>query len=260
MESSEKMNTHGNVIFGAKVWLEGAVFAIQHPKLLLYFIFPVLLNFFVVGALFYWGWDAVQAYLPEVEYTNSATSWKTWAYWYLGFKASLTFLWSVMIWILALLLILLFAVICFVYLASVIGAPFYERLSLQVEKENGAQQFDRPWTVKKDLWIPLAFMLKMSAFQMAFAFFCFPVSFLPLIGAPLYVGLMAIPVTLNLTAYPMERRFIHFREQLKFAWEWRYDYLGFGIVAFFSIAPFGLGIVTLPLSVVGATLLFLKKN
>jgi len=252
--------SHGHVITGAKIWLEGATFSLKHPKLWIYFAFPLLLNFFLITMLFYWGWDSLFSYLPDVTFHNSATSWKTWAYWGLGFKACFTFLWSLMLWILALLLMLLFYVLCFVYLASVIGAPFYERLSLYVEKENGVQHLDRPFTFKKDLWMPMTFMLKMSSFQILFALFCFPISFFPLIGTLLYVVLMAIPVTLNLIAYCMERRFIRFREQVAFAWQWRYDYLGFGMVAFLTIAPFGLGIVTLPLSVVGATLLFLKNH
>ena len=260
MSSQEKSSPHGHVVSGAKLWLEGALFSLKHPRLWIYFALPLVLNFFVATALLYWGWDLLHSYLPEVGFHNAALGWKTWAFWWGGFKACFVFLWKVLVWIFAVLLMLLLYMLGFVYLASVIGSPFYDRLSLHVEKENGVQHPEHPFELKTDVWVPMTYALKMSAFQMGFAVFCFPVSFIPLLGSLIYVGLMAVPVTLNLIAYCMERRFIRFREQLKFAWQWRYDYLGFGMVAFLTIAPFGLGIVTLPLSVAGATLLFLKRN
>ncbi len=154
---------------------------------------------------------------------------------------------------------LLLAVLAFATLANVIGQPFYERISDRVERRLGAPPpgAGGPW------WRTLPRATAESAVLLALVVGAnLPLVLLelvPVLGQSLVPVVQAVVsgflLSIELLAIPLERRGLHLRARLRFAWRHRAPVTGFGVAAFLLFLVPLANVVAMPGAVVGGTLL-----
>lgn len=154
---------------------------------------------------------------------------------------------------------LMLAVVTFATLTSLIGQPFFERLSDRVERHlgNPPPGADAPWwrtlprgTVESVLLFALVVAVNLPLFVL---------DLVPVLGQTVVPGLQALVsgylLSIELLSIPLQRRGLHLGERLRFAWRHRGAVTGFGVAAFLLfLVPFA-NVVAMPGSIVGGTLL-----
>ncbi|MCT2593820.1 EI24 domain-containing protein [Streptomyces sp. N2-109] len=170
-------------------------------------------------------------------------------------RTGLRTLFAVLLWMGGLLL----AVLTFTAVTLLIGDPFYEKLSEQVEESEGDCPVgpDRPlW---QELWISLRDSLHVLFRALLLAAPLFLLGFIPVIGQTV-VPVLGICVsgfflTLELTSVAMQRRDIPVRDRLRLLRARKGLALGFGVPLVLSfLVPF-VAVLLMPGAVAGAALL-----
>ncbi|AXK33023.1 hypothetical protein DVA86_10550 [Streptomyces armeniacus] len=221
-----------------------------------------------VGAHTRWfGFGLIPALLAFLLYAAALTGLAFWADdiatwatpfaddWGSPWQSVLRTLFAVLLWLGALLL----AVLTFTAVTLLIGDPFYEKLSEQVEESEGGcpPGPDRPlW---RELWISLRDSLYVLYRALLYALPLFLLGFVPVLGQTV-VPVLGICVsgfflTLELTSVAMQRRDIPVRERLRLLRTRRGLAIGFGaplVLAF--LVPF-VAVLLMPGAVAGAALL-----
>jgi len=257
---SESSSSPGSMLSGALFWLKGAKLVLGERRLWKYLVFPVMINFVVITLLCALGVNLAYDFLPDIVYPGTEGAWWHWMFWWQLLKSTGYFLFSFLVWALTWILLGVVFVVLFVVLASITGSPFYDHMSFKIEELQGLSIDERPFSVRHDVITPMGYALKMAGFQGGVCLVAFPLNGIPVAGGVAYVFVVSLPLTISLIAYSFERRFTPFRSQLRHAWQHRSVYIGFGLAAMLSMIPFGLGIITFPLSVAGATLLFIEHQ
>jgi len=245
---------------GIRFWFKGVAYFINRPVLWKYFFVTVLLNLFIVSILFYFGWDFISDKLPDINFENLSKGLSIFKATVGWLKALSVFVFEGLIWILTVIFFAIFYVLAFVILASVIGSPIYELLSKRIEILEGSNVKDIPFSIKNNITYPVINALKMMVFELSLVIILFPLNWIPVMGSFIYIVILLFPLVMTLITYCSERRFWKFSQLTGFIWRNKMSFFGFGMVSFISMIPFGLSIITFPLSVSGATLLFLEKN
>ncbi len=165
---------------------------------------------------------------------------------------------------LAVLLVLLglfLAVITFTAVTLVIGQPFYEALSEQVDRSLSAdgQVPESGLPLWRELWIGIRDGVRVLVRAAIWGVILFAAGFLPLVGQTvvpvLGVCVAGFFLAQELTAVAMLRRGIELREQLAVLRSRRLLVWGFGIpLAATFLVPF-VAVVLMPGAVAGATML-----
>lgn len=175
--------------------------------------------------------------------------------WDSTWRTGLRTLFAVLLWLGGLLL----AVLTFTAVTLLIGDPFYEKLSEQVEESEGdcPAAPDRPlW---RELWISLRDSLHVLSRALMFAVPLFALGFVPVVGQTV-VPVLGICVsgfflTVELTSVAMQRRDIPVRERLRLLRRRRGLALGFGVPLVLAfLVPF-VAVLLMPGAVAGAALL-----
>ncbi|MGP4113828.1 EI24 domain-containing protein [Streptomyces sp. 4N509B] len=154
---------------------------------------------------------------------------------------------------------LLLAVLTFTAVTLLLGEPFYERLSEQVEEEAGGcpRAPERPWW--RELATSLRDNLHLLGRVLAITVPLFVLGFVPLVGQTV-VPVLAVLVsgfflTTELTSFAMERRAVGIRQRLRLLRARTGLALGFGVPLVLSfLVPLG-AVLLMPGAVAGATLL-----
>ncbi|WP_461027080.1 EI24 domain-containing protein, partial [Streptomyces sparsus] len=175
--------------------------------------------------------------------------------WSDGWQTSLRTLFAVLLFAAALLV----AVLTFTAVTLLIGDPFYESLSEQVERtEGGAPEgVDRPlW---QELWISLRDSVYVLSRALVFVVPLFLLGFVPLVGQTIVPALgFAVSgffLTLELTSVALQRRDVPVRERLALLRRRKALALGFGVpLVLLFLVPF-VAVFLMPGAVAGATLL-----
>jgi CysZ protein len=154
---------------------------------------------------------------------------------------------------------LILAVLTYATLTNVIGQPFFERVSDQVEHRLGDPPAgaDAPW------WrtLPRATVETVALFVLVLAVNVplFLLNFVPLLGqtfVPLLQALVSgFLLSIELCAIPLQRRGLHLGQRLRFAWRHRGAVTGFGVAAFLLFLVPLANVLAMPGSIVGGTLL-----
>ncbi len=151
------------------------------------------------------------------------------------------------------------AAISFATLTNVVGQPFYEKLSDDLERRLG----DPPPGIDAPIWRTLpratAESILMIVLYVALIVPLFLLGFVPLLGQTV-VAFVAFLVSgfflaAEILAIPLERRGLHLRGRLRWLWERRAVTLGFGGAAFLLFLIPLMNVVAMPGAVFGATLL-----
>jgi len=162
---------------------------------------------------------------------------------------------AVLFWLAALLL----AVFTFTAVTLVIGDPFYEKLSEQVEETEGGCPAapDRPLVA--ELWTALRDSLYVLWRMLLFAVPLFFLGFVPAVGQTFIPALgfcvSGFFLTLELVSVAMQRRGIPVRERLRILRGRKLLALGFGVPLVLAFLVPLLAVVLMPGAVAGAALL-----
>lgn len=233
----------------------GVRYLFSHPRLFHYSLIPFVLNTvlyaFFLYASYHWLFDpfqqAVMAWLPAWEILRKV-------------------LWYVLL-LLAAVLFLIFAAVSFAIAGNILASPFHDLLSERVEQMLSGTRVPTPPT-----WGAMIRMfgrgikeeLKKLSFFLVVQVAILLIWIIPVAGAVLHPFLATLAtiwfVAVEFIDYPMARRGLLFRQRMGAFWRWKYQVLGFGAgAALFLLVPLA-GLLTLPASVIGGTMLFLEEG
>jgi CysZ protein len=154
---------------------------------------------------------------------------------------------------------ILIVVYGFVAVTSIIGQPFFERLSHRVDDRLGpvANGPDRPWWLNAARGVGEGLRLALVTISASFALVL--LGLVPLAGTALAWTLGALIggwfVALEFTAVPFERRGLRLRDRRRILARRRAQTIGFGAMAFVMSAFAPLAVLMMPSAVAGGTLL-----
>lgn len=170
-------------------------------------------------------------------------------------RATLRGLFAVLLWAAALML----SVLTFTAVTLLVGDPFYEKLSEQVEESEGGCPAgpDRPLWL--ELWTSLRDSLYVLWRALLFAVPLFFLGFVPVIGQTVVPALgfcvSGFFLTLELTSVAMQRRGIPVRERLRILRTRKALAVGFGVPLVLGFLVPLVAVVLMPGAVAGAALL-----
>ncbi len=246
--------------FGAL--LRGFIFLAGRPRLWIWAILPTMVNLLLLGLMvgvsFHYYGDLYGWLISHIGLAEIAAP-ETWWQHLLNaliFAAGLVL--KALIVLLTLVLLLLFTYA----LSFVVAGPFNDALSERVEQLlTGAEP--PPFALKKfvaDLWRTVRVELIKAGILLAIPVALFVVSFIPVVGGPLYLLLTfafgAWDLGFSYADLPYGRRAAPFRTRWAFARSNRFALMGLG--AGFAIPFFAL-LFAAPM-VAGGTILFVEKQ
>jgi CysZ protein len=232
---------------GLRYLRRGQRWAFGHGRWYGFGLLPALLAFVLYAAaltvLAYWS-DDLAAWA-----TPFADDWSE--FW----RGGLRVVFAVLLWACGLLL----AVLTFTAVTLLLGDPFYEKLSEEVEKAEGycPPGPDLPWW--RELWRSLCDSLYVLGRALLFTVPLFLLGFVPVLGQTVVpvLGLCVSGYFLaaELTSVAMQRRGIPVRDRLRLLHARRSLALGFGVPLVLSfLVPF-VAVLLMPGAVAGAALL-----
>ncbi|MGW4028143.1 EI24 domain-containing protein [Streptomyces sp. NPDC004838] len=151
------------------------------------------------------------------------------------------------------------AVVTFTAVTLLIGQPFYESLSEQVERSEGGRVPRSGLPLWRELWISARDSLRVVARVVFYGIVLFLLGFIPVVGQTVIpvIGVCVSGFFLaeELTAVALQRRGVELRERLVLLRGRRTLVLGFGVpLALAFIVPF-VAVLLMPGAVAGATLM-----
>ncbi|MFH1830556.1 MAG: EI24 domain-containing protein [Pseudomonadota bacterium] len=247
---------------GFEFLIKGFTFLIAHPKLWIWAVIPTILNLLLLAVMlgvfihYYgdlYGWLSSHLGLTGFE---DATAW--WQTALNGIIWVLNIIFQIFIVLLSLIILLIVS-----YAASfIIAGPFNDMLSEHVEVMVTGEE-PPPFTMRKfmkDLWRTIRVESLKAAILLAIPIVLFVLSFIPVIGAPLYVVLTflcgAWDLGFSYADLPFGRKAVPFADRKAFALKHRWALIGLGsgfIIPFFAL-------IFAPPMVVGGTLLYVHTQ
>ncbi|MEU9008645.1 EI24 domain-containing protein [Streptomyces sp. NPDC048479] len=154
---------------------------------------------------------------------------------------------------------LFLAVITFTAVALLVGQPFYESLSEQVDRSEGGAVPESGLPLWRELWISARDSLRVVARVVLYGVLLFALGFIPVVGQTVVpaIGFCVSGFFLaeELTAVALQRRGVELKERLALLRGRRMLTLGFGVpLALAFIVPF-VAVFLMPGAVAGATLM-----
>ncbi|MFD7284390.1 EI24 domain-containing protein [Streptomyces sp. NPDC059863] len=188
---------------------------------------------------------------------DNLTAWATpfaddWSSPWLGlFRGSLT----VLVFALGLFL----AVITFTAVTLLVGQPFYESLSEEVDRAEGGEVPESGLSLWRELWISARDSLRILVRVALYGVLLFALGFIPVVGQTVIpvLGFCVSGFFLaeELTAVALQRRGVELRERLRLLRGRRMLTLGFGVpLTLAFLVPF-VAVFLMPGAVAGATLM-----
>ncbi|MFI1012822.1 EI24 domain-containing protein [Streptomyces sp. NPDC020965] len=162
---------------------------------------------------------------------------------------------TALLWVLALFL----AVITFTAVTLLVGQPFYESLSEQVDRTEGGDVPESGLSLARELWISARDSLRVVLRVVFYGVLLFAFGFIPVIGQTVVpvIGFCVTGFFLaeELTAVALQRRGVELKERLRLLRGRRMMTLGFGVpLALAFLVPF-VAVFLMPGAVAGATLM-----
>lgn len=247
---------------GFSALVRGFIFLAGRPRLWIWAILPTVINLLLlglmVGVCFHYYGDLYSWLVAHLGLTEIASPQGFWQHVLSGliFAAGLVLKALIVLLTLVLLLLVTYA------LSFVVAGPFNDALSERVETAlTGAEP--PPFAFSKfvaDLWRTIRVELVKAGILLAIPVALFVVSFIPVVGGPLYLLLTFVfgawDLGFSYADLPYGRRAAPFRTRWAFARQHRWALMGLG--AGFAIPFFAL-IFAAPM-VAGGTILFVSKG
>ncbi|MFG2641680.1 EI24 domain-containing protein [Streptomyces sp. NPDC048370] len=154
---------------------------------------------------------------------------------------------------------LFLAVITFTAVTLLVGQPFYESLSEQVDRTEGGEVPESGLPLWRELWISARDSLRVLARVALYGILLFACGFIPVVGQTVVpvVGFCVSGFFLaqELTSVALQRRGVELKDRLRMLRGRRALTLGFGVpVALSFVVPF-VAVFLMPGAVAGATLM-----
>ncbi|GAA0282184.1 hypothetical protein GCM10010302_20080 [Streptomyces polychromogenes] len=154
---------------------------------------------------------------------------------------------------------LFLSVITFTAVTLLVGQPFYESLSEQVDRTEGGEVPESGRSFWEDLWISARDSLRLLVRVMLYGILLFALGFIPVIGQTVVPAIgfcvSGFFLTQELTSVALQRRRVDLDEQLVLLRGRRATALGFGVpLVLLFLIPF-VAVFLMPGAVAGATLL-----
>ncbi|MEU9998882.1 EI24 domain-containing protein [Streptomyces sp. NPDC050848] len=154
---------------------------------------------------------------------------------------------------------LFLAVITFTAVTLLVGQPFYESLSEQVDRTEGGEVPKSGLPLWRELWISARDSLRVLARVALYGILLFACGFIPVVGQTVVpvVGFCVSGFFLahELTSVALQRRGVELKERLRMLRGRRTLTLGFGVpLALSFVVPF-VAVLLMPGAVAGATLM-----
>jgi CysZ protein len=223
-------------------------FLFAHPRLLPYAAFPTFINIILVVALFFVGLYFSQELVGHLIPAQDQWYWMVLSY---------------AIQIVLLLVLIAFGAVIFYILAGITCVPFNEVLSQKTERICKGQIKDEPFSFRllaKDIIISLKNEIMRTGILLMLLLFLLILFLIPVVGKVFYLVFGNI-VTMLFLAYD-NLDYSLARRRLPFTVKWRFIFrnfpssLGFGAGTLVSVVIPFFNFVVIPLTVVGATILF----
>jgi CysZ protein len=223
-------------------------FLFAHPGLLKYAIFPTIINVILVTALFLFGARLSHRLVDRIVPQQDLWYW-IFATYALQFVLFVT--------------LIFFGVLIFYILAGIICVPFNEVLSQKTELICQGKPKEEGFSIRlllKDILTSIANEIKRSGILLLLLAVLLVVWLIPIVGKPISL-IFGNFVTMLFLAYdnldyPLSRRRLPFSVKWRFILRHLPSTLGFGAGALISVVVPFLNFVVIPLTVVGATMLF----
>ncbi|MFK4222415.1 EI24 domain-containing protein [Streptomyces sp. NPDC019890] len=154
---------------------------------------------------------------------------------------------------------LFLAVITFTAVTLLVGQPFYESLSEQVDRSEGGEVPESGLPLWRELWISARDSLRVVLRVVLYGVLLFALGFIPVVGQTVVPALgfcvSGFFLAEELTAVALQRRGVELRERLGLLRGRRMLTLGFGVpLTFAFLVPF-VAVFLMPGAVAGATLM-----
>ncbi|MCY0942448.1 EI24 domain-containing protein [Streptomyces antarcticus] len=154
---------------------------------------------------------------------------------------------------------LFLAVITFTAVTLLIGQPFYESLSEQVDRSEGGDVPESGLPLWRELWISARDSVKVLGRVLLYGILLFALGFVPVIGQTVvpFLGFCVSGyfLTQELTAVALQRRKVDLAERLVMLRARRMMVLGFGVPLVLSFLVPIVAVFLMPGAVAGATLM-----
>lgn len=251
-----------DLAFGFRCLVRGFTFLASHPRLWFWAALPTIINLLLLAVMiaafahFYgeiYGWLAAKlglsGFAAPAAWWQHLLNWMIWA----G-----NMLFQIFIVLLSLMLVMIAS-----YAASfVVAGPFNDILSEHVEViVTGREAL--PFTLRKflsDLWRTIKVESIKAGILLAIPVALFVVSFIPVVGGPVYVALTfsfgAWDLGFSYADLPFGRKAASFDERWAFAKREKWTLIGLGagfVIPFFAL-------VFAPPMVIGGTLLYVERT
>jgi CysZ protein len=231
--------------------LRALALLIGRPSLWGFFLIPILVNI-VVGVTIYAG--LLTLWLRAIDsFVAGLSSWAA--------------ILSVLLRVLLIIGLLIATGFVLVRLGVVLGAPWYAKLSNQLELLQTGQPLPEDSAglsaALRDLGRALAFELKKLLLILAIGLVLLLLNLIPVIGQALaIVGGVALGATitcLDFFDYPLERRRLGFRQKLRLIRQSMPASAGFGLACFWLVSIPFVNLLSIPLCVAAGTLFFCDR-
>ncbi|MFE9562297.1 EI24 domain-containing protein [Streptomyces sp. NPDC006487] len=227
--------------------LAGQRWVLRHGRWLGFGLLPGLVSLVLyAGALIGLGYGADDLTAWATPFADDWSS--PWLGFFRGFLTALVFC-----------LGLFLAVITFTAVTLLVGQPFYESLSEQVDRTEGGEVPESGLTLAQELWISARDSLRILGRVLLFGILLFGLGFVPVIGQTV-VPVLGFCVSgfflaQELTSVALMRRRVQLTEQLALLRGRRMLALGFGVPLVVSFLVPLVAVFLMPGAVAGATLM-----
>ncbi|MEU9084492.1 EI24 domain-containing protein [Streptomyces sp. NPDC048357] len=154
---------------------------------------------------------------------------------------------------------LFLAVITFTAVTLLIGQPFYESLSEQVDRSEGGEVPQSGLPLWRELWISARDSVKVLGRVLLYGILLFALGFVPVVGQTVVPALgfcvSGYFLTQELTAVALQRRKVDLTERLALLRSRRMLVLGFGVPLVLAFVVPLVAVFLMPGAVAGATLM-----
>lgn len=235
------------------------------PHLWGYLVTPILVNFilgiFVYAGLLFFGWQITQNGLEKLAdwLDNLITSLPS----RLGILEYLLIPVGFLLHFLLIFVLLILTGFLLAQFGVLLGAPWYGKLSEQLEKTRTGQVEIVEVGIIRDIWRAILFELKKLGLMVGFGLPLLGFNFIPGLGTLIStvggIALSATIVCLDFLDAPLERRRLRFRDKLKIIFKSLPASAGFSLTCLVLISIPLLNLITIPLCVASGTLFFCDR-
>lgn len=249
-----------DLIRGASYPFRAVKMFAQYPKLLQYLAIPLGLNI-VIGIILYtfslrWAWrTATQGYLwINATLTGLINRLPNWLQW-LDYGATVL---GGILGTMFVIVIFIFVGLILVQFGVILGAPWYGKLSEQLEKLRTNHLEIIEVGIFRDIGRAILFEIKKLTLILCTSPFLFAINFIPAFGHVISsIGGITLTLTiicLDFFDSPLERRRLPFRKKIGMVYQAFPASAGFGFVCLGLISVPLLNLVTIPICVASGTL------